>query len=97
MTQGCHQSTFMAHAWLALGYTESTGDTHGLCPQWLMYQVTSESAVDQPSWACVTREGSLHCPDGVPKVTITLCQETPYPGLAQATGEGQQSPGSAPW
>lgn len=83
-------------SWLAPGYTESTRDTRGLCSQWLVCQVTRESEVDEPSWACVTREGSLHCPDSL-KVTFTLCQETPYLGLAQDTGGRQQSPGSAPW
>ena len=77
-------------------YRGSTGDTRGLCSQWLVCQGMSESEVDQPSWACVTREGSLHCPDSV-NVTFTLCQETPYLGLAQGTGGRQQSPGCAPW
>lgn len=90
MTRSRHQSTFLAHARLALRYTEHT-DTHGVCPRWLMCQGTSEWEVDLPYSACVTGEGSLHCPDSILKETSTLCLETPYLGLAQATGEGQQS------
>ena len=84
------------YLWLMRGFPWGTWCTHGLCPQWLMCQATSESVVDQPAWACVTREGSLHCPDSVLKVRITLCPEPPYLALAEATGEEQKSPGSAP-
>lgn len=65
-----------------------------------MCQVPGESV----DWAC--QEAGLVSPevahaehylDTVLKVTITLCQETPYLRLSYATHEGQQNPGSVPW